>query len=489
MSVASPNISGRALGNAASQMGGRLVLTALRFAIVLIVIKGAGVEAYGEFAWILSLILFSEVFVDFGMTDIVVRTLIQEPQRRAKLLGGVMAGKAVLVVAAGLVVVGAVNLLGYSASIRDGGIAALPAIACYGGVLLFRVGLKARLRMHLEVVAETLSVAAVVPLYLYLARPGTSLSVLVACHSLSRVFFLLVLSLAARNEVRGADFSGAAATARGVAALSYPIGLSLLVVCAYDALDMSVLTKCRPGAEPGWFAGSMRYVQLSVMVIYPVADTAFPMLAARWRESRESFREALRIAFRLVAFLAVGAFCMIFTSAEFLLHVMSRDMTPAIGLLRLLAFVALIRALMSLSQPLIIISGGMKHGLWITSVCILSKFVLLLWLVPRYGAMGAAIANLVGESLSAALVMIVLRRLMGFGLDWPVLLPATLIAGVAIGSVFAVGLKGTLAGGLLAGSIFTGLAVAVGVVPWAPLRELGRSAGRKLGWRKGFSTV
>jgi O-antigen/teichoic acid export membrane protein len=480
MTAPTKPLSTRALTNAASQIGGRIFLSGLRFIVMLIVVKHAGVAVFGEFALILTLVLFSEVLADFGMNDVAVREVGRDPGLRGGVLGGLIIAKGLLVLLASTAVIGGLIALRYPRSIVEGAVAVLPAIACYGGVLLFRLGLKGKLRMEKEVAAESISVIASLPAYLLVAHPGVPLYALTACHSLSRLVFLCVLVITCWDEVRLPDFKAAWGEARHLGMLAYPIGIALLVACSYDGLDLIMLSKLRTARDVGLYSGSMRFVQLSVMLIYPIADTAFPMLVSRWHVSRQSFQDALRTTFRISAFLAGGALCVLSAAAGFLLHSVSREMLDAQSVLQVLALVAFGRALMTIMQPLLIVSNGVKHALWLTAVGITLKMILLLNLVPVHGAMGAAITNVIVETVSIILATAVVQALIGFQLNWGVMWIVVPAAAFSLGAVYLAGLWGSLTGGLCAGALYSAITLSAGVVPPKQLFDTIRAVRQRM---------
>lgn len=474
------SISGKVVKNAASQMGGRLALTTLRFAIVVIITNQAGAAVFGEYTLLMSFLLFAEVLIDFGMTDALVRTLSQEPARQSVLLGALFRAKVFLALAAVVCLLGGLLALGYPRTIFTGGLVAVPALLSYAGVLVFRAVLKTQLKMQREVAAEVIGVMSVIPLYWFFAQPGTSVAVLIACYSMSRMLFFLVLFLGSRPQLGAIDFRGGAGQARWLASLSYPLGISVLLVCVYDALDPVLLSKFHNAQEIAWFSGPSRFMALLTMMVYPVADSALPLLGAQWRESKLRFRETVDTTFRLVTFLAAGGFCVFFVSAEFLLSLMGPEMSPAVGVFRVLAFVAVARSLMSVATPVVIAAGGVKHVLWITTLGVSVKLAALFWLVPSQAAAGAALANVGGEVFSIVVSSFVVRHLVGFGFPWLILLRVVPVCAVAVGLARLTGLSGSWAGGLLTGLVYLALGLAIGVVPMSKVQELVALVRRRL---------
>lgn len=481
MNPSNPRRPGLVVKNAVSQMGGRVVLTGLRFLIVVIITNQAGAGVFGEYALLFSLLLFADVLVDFGMTDVVVRTLSREPPRQAALLGGLLRAKLVLTASAVCCLLGSLIALGYSWPIVAGGLAAIPAVASYGGVLVFRAVLKSTFRMQREVLAEIVGVALAIPLFWVMARPGATVAELVACHSLSRLVLLAILWSGSRRLLGKIDFGTATTEARELARWSYPLGVSLLLVCVYDALDPVILSQYHPSREIGLFSAPMRFIALVSMVAFPVADSALPLMGSYWKESRERFRGTVETTLRLVTLVAGLGFCVFFSSAEFLLGLLGPEMASAAGVLRILAFVAVGRTLMSVVPPVIIAAGGIRHALWLAAGGVLGKLVALSLLVPAHGALGAALANVIGEVLSLLVSSWLIRYLVGFQLPWQPLVVAVPVAAFAVGAAWWLGWHGSFLGGLISGFLFLVLAIATGIVPAARALELAAMVRQRLG--------
>src|SRR5580765_8839691 len=83
----------RAVKNVGSQVGGRLFLTVARFGVAAFIVRRSGIDAFGEYALILSLLLIAEWLVDFGMTDVAVRAICQDPRHERRLLRSLFTAK------------------------------------------------------------------------------------------------------------------------------------------------------------------------------------------------------------------------------------------------------------------------------------------------------------------------------------------------------------------------------------------------------------
>ena len=72
--------------NVVSQIGGRLLITIFRLGIAIIIVRYGSIHLFGQYTLILSLLFVAEWFVDFGMTDIGVRNICRQPEKKRDIL-------------------------------------------------------------------------------------------------------------------------------------------------------------------------------------------------------------------------------------------------------------------------------------------------------------------------------------------------------------------------------------------------------------------
>lgn len=464
--------------NAASQAGGRAILTLLRFACAVVVARRAGLETFGQYALLLALLALAEWWADFGQNDIAVRQMAADPLRagatwrqlaRLKALHGVLA-------AAGLV--GLAWVLGYPlATVRAAAVASA-AVVLYAGALAFRADAHARMRMERDVGAEVLATIVLLAALWFATSTAASIEALAACYVLSRFAYFCIAAGLSREALGRPVAEG---PAFALARAAWPLGLAGLLVSAYDAMDVMALSRWAGDGEAGAFSVASRFVALGVIATQALGIAVFPVLASQWARDRAAFARTAQSALDWAIVIGGAVFSATFCAAPALATLFEPRAAGAIApVLQVLAFAILARVVVASLSPLVVASGRQLQALWITVVVVAAKAIGLVILVPVAGALGAAVAYLASEAIVGLLpTVVVCQRMAGVRLRWGVALRAVGCAlGVAGLARLAQG-EGTLLEGAAAAAVFVVLCLATGAVRTDQLRRaLARRADR-----------
>ena len=470
------------IGNTGTLTGGRLLLAVLRFGVTLLLVQRAGLDRFGEFALILSVVAIAEWLSDFGLADMAVRQITLHADRRRDILGAFAASKAVQGMLAALVLGLGLWLAGYGpGTVRAGWIAGL-AVVFHAGIQVYRVEFRVRQQMGREVGGELLSAVFFV-LAIWLATGAdASLEQLTTCYAASRAVHLLAAAgLAGTWPVLG--FGPAfRAELQVLTRACVPLGLTGLMVSTYDAMEQIALSQWSTSAEVGRYAFAMRIMMLALVVEQALATAVFPVLASQWAHDRDAFLRTMQTVLNWGLLIGGALFCALFAGAQGLVALVKHDPQGLGQVLQLLAWAIPARAAVALVGPLLLISGQLGRAVWIPLVVVATKWLALVWLAPQ-GALGAAQAFLVAEvGVGLVINLVFCQYASGVWLRWGVPLKITLAALAVAGGATVLGGSGLLWQGLLATAVFLVLSALLGGIQ---LQQLNTLIGAVLGRRHG----
>ncbi len=455
--------SGSLFKNAASQAAGRLCLSLGRLGAALLIVHLLGTDRFGAYALVLNFIALFEWLVDFGQNDIAVRDICQSPAREGRILAALSWLKAIQGGVLCLALPGLLALMRYPPDIVRAGLAGGISVLCYAGVMVFRTRFKLRMCMELDVLAELGGLAVMLPLTYLACRQGASAPVLVGCYSLARLVFLLLLMLFARRIAAPVRCRARLDDLRDLAWQSAPLGFTGLMVSIYDTLATVVLSKLTDIHAVAQYAAATRFVFPVIILVQGLASAFYPPLAASWRAAPARFADLLQNALQIALLVAGGLACGVFGGAGFLMGLMGPAIAQATPVLQLMTVVVLARAVTTVMSPVLIVAGWQRMAVWQTLALVLLQTVAQLLLVPRYGIIGAVGGFLAVELLLGAVpVSLFAQAVGGFRLAWGVPL---LLVGCAGGAAWLASLlptRGGFWGGIIAGTLYLGIAIATG---------------------------
>lgn len=466
-----PNLLRSVASNAVSLTGGRILLALLRFALALVVVQRAGLERFGEFALILSFVLIAEWLSDFGLADIAVRQISSDRLRWDATMGAFASSKLAQGLLAAAIMWGAIALLGYPEHLVRSGMIAGGAVITYSGVQVFRVGFRAKMQMGREVGAEIVA-ALVFLLAIWLATgANASLETLTLCYVLFRVVNLAAAAVLAGGWPKLGFRHGFHIELRVLLASCVPLGLTGLMVSAYDAMDAIALSRWSTTGEVGIFTFSMRIVMFALVAEQALATAVFPMLATQWAEDRKAFVRTLQAVLDWGMVVAGALFCALNAGALGFAALAKQDPHAIADVLQVLSWAILARVVVTLTGPMLVISGRLIYAVWIPALVISAKGIGL-FLLASQGAIGAAAAYVIAEIGVGLLTNVIFcQRATGIWLQWSIPLRIFASAAAVVLATRLLGLQGTLLDGALAMVAYLAAATASGAIRMQPLRQ------------------
>lgn len=194
---------------------------------------------------------------------------------------------------------------------------------------------------------------------------------------------------------------------------SYSIAsyVSVLLALVMGATDYVLIGVLGTPEEAGLYRGALQYANTLVVLIHAFAASTvhlYPVLIKEGR--REELDRVYRTASKSVNILA-GPLCALIALNHLDFLGLLGDQFPAAGgaLLVLLA-ANLIRSSTGIAPYVLLVSGRQRVETMNVIVGIAVTILLDLWLIPRYGIMGAAVTTLVSNAVLAALRITQLRR-------------------------------------------------------------------------------
>lgn len=487
MSLPTRHLGWSIVKNIGGQSVGRLLLTVARFVIAAIIVKIAGKESFGEYTLVLSFLLIGEWLADFGLTDICVRTICQDPASEPEHLGALGLAKVVQGIGACVIIAGAVVAIGYPmhilAAVAVGGLGVL----CHAAAQVYRAGLKVRMQMERDVAAEFIGVVVMVPLTYLACVRGLGLPWLIACHAVSRMVFLACMAMF--SSIRAPKFwsVGASAEAKAAFLIAAPLGISGLCAAVYDQLDPILIHRLAGPGEVAHYSGAMRFIWPVTVIVQAISGSVFPILSAAWGKDQARFRLVFQRCMDLSMFVAGGGMACVLCGSEALVGLFGKEMGQSAEVLRLLTLAIFARAINNALVVSFIVAGGVKYSFYVSIAGLVLKFIVLMIVVPRYGSVGAAYGDAACEWLTGVLpVLFITQRLIGYRVQWWILLKVGAAIAISVGLAELFHVRGGWVGLGMANIVYPTAALALGALSLREMRMLkgsvkGRFASRSEG--------
>ncbi len=296
----------RAASNTIYIFAGSVVSRLMGLVLVGYLARKFDVAGLGSYNLVVAYTGLFSLFADFGLIQYLTRELAARPDQREILLrqaavGSLAAGAAALVLCNGIAL-----LVGFDAHLlRWILIASAPMLLgpAFVSVAVLNAGLRGQRVAALSVANQTLGIGVVLFVVLT-ARDIQTLIIVQAAQSL--VYAILIAWSADVWPLyrRGWRSVSKAAAIRMVWS-AVPLGAMAIIAVVYYRLDTFMLSVINSDEAVGYYSGAWRLTEALHIVPAAMAATMLPLAAWRGAANTQRLADAIRIAFRFLALIAV----------------------------------------------------------------------------------------------------------------------------------------------------------------------------------------
>jgi len=408
---APPRILGANAVFATISAASALLLLALQGLIT----KRMGEAVFGRFGWVLTLAMLGEALMDFGVHQLTIRSIARDPSQAARIFHNSLALKAATG-AAMFCVMGAIALI--FAADRDLWFASLVmlVVAILRSYLLTIRGVLQGLERFghdcFVVVGDRVLVVVIASIAI---QRGHGLLGLAVAFGVARLLAVTGALFLARGYTGGVRLDFDFALWRELQRQALPIGMFLVVLNFYSYIDTLMLGVMSTFTDTGLYQNAYRIYEGLSYAPAILSALLTPRLANLWKTDRVRHRHLSRQSLLGAAGLAiVVALPMWLLSRFVLVFVFGSDAAYAVPALHILLAGLLFVFVIWVLQAVALSVFQERLLLSTTAIGAAVNATLNLWLIPRYGRDGAALATLLGELLTMILLMRGLRHVL-----WP----------------------------------------------------------------------
>jgi O-antigen/teichoic acid export membrane protein/glycosyltransferase involved in cell wall biosynthesis len=416
------------------QVGTTILAVVLNAALA----RTLGAADFGIYFLLVSMSTFAYVVVEWGQSALLVREAAREPQLSGQLLGGALAFRVVVGLAATAFTGLLTRVLGYDP--RTQMLAALMVLCGLPLALSqpYTYMFRARDRMDLDAAVGVAAKLVIVAVTLTVLVLGGHLAGVVGAQGVGGAIALLVAVLLARRIPLPAP-RWTWQNVRTLAATGTPIAVFFVAGAIEPYLHAILLSKLVPAVVVGWYGAARNIMGVLLAPATILSTAAFPQFsraAARPEELHQATRRTLRLLMTLGALAAVGTF--LFADLAISVIYGPHKFGPAATVLKLFAPVQLVFFLDMLFATLVTAIGKAPVLAAAKLVSVIASSGLALVLVPicqqRYGngGLGLVLAFGISEVVMVVALLILIPR---GALDRGILIDLGRVLGVALGTL------------------------------------------------------
>jgi O-antigen/teichoic acid export membrane protein len=360
-----------------------------------------GPGQFGELAYVLAFVAFFQAFSVLGLEGLTVRDIARDRARAGVVLGTVFRLRL------GAACIGWLLACGLIWALLPGDTTTLLLVAIVAASMLFQTAdvidlwfqsqTQSRRTVLAKATAFLLSSGAKVALIL----AGAPLWAFAAVQLLDTSLAALFLALVYRGLPAHDAWKWNSAVAASLLKQSWPFMVSGLAVMTYMRIDQIMLRQLVGEHEVGIYSAALPFSQAFHFIPMMICASLLPMLSRLHADNRDLFYARLQRLFTVFAWSAIALVAALVLASNWLVTILLGT-----------AYEQSARVLSLHAVTNIFIFLGVAQGQWIlnerrsqvslikTLVGAAANILANLMLIPRYGAMGAALAAVIAQAIA-----------------------------------------------------------------------------------------
>jgi O-antigen/teichoic acid export membrane protein len=372
-----------------------------------------GPDGYGNYVYILALIMLFVSVSDWGTGMISVREAAQKSHQEEKIFGNVLIFRCLSALVCFLIV----NFL--VKTVPEFKLLSMPiTIASFLILFLsirtsFNIVFQTKLRFENQVMVEIFSSGLFLTLFLILGRFSLNLETVFVCLTASSLIAcFLALFLAAKLTTF--DFHPDAKVFNKIFWEALPTGALLLLFSIYNRIDILILGNLKGATPVGIYGLAYKVHDNLILIAAYLMNSLFPLLS-QYQKSVESDEKLVIIykrTFDILALFGLGCIVSIYFFAPLIINLVGGEQfASSVPVLKVLVFATFFAYLNHLTGYTLIALGKQKISLVIALVTLFGNVLLNLWLIPLYSYFGAAYVTIATEAFVFILTSYFLKKI------------------------------------------------------------------------------
>lgn len=383
--------------NAGWLIAGRIYHMLLTFFIGLLTARYLGPANYGLINYAAAYTTFFASFCTLGINSVIVKNFVDNPDEEGETIGSAIVLRTVSSLLSVIMMI-CITLFMDKGEVTTNIVVALCSIGVLFQVMdTLNYWFQARLQSKYAALATVISYTVVSIYKIWLLFTGRSVEWFAVSTSLDS-FVVAIVLLVMYYKQNGPKFSFSVKKSKELFFSSYHFILAGLMVAIYGSTDRFMLKQMLNESEVAYYSTAVALCNTWVFVLAAIIDSMYPVILQHFGKNNGKFEQKNRQLYAIVFYMSVLASSLISVLATFIVKVLYGD------------------AYISAADPLRIITWytafsylGVARNAWI--VCYncqfylkylyigaaLTNVVLNVWLIPIWGASGAALASLITQ--------------------------------------------------------------------------------------------
>ncbi|MEI6330026.1 MAG: flippase [Pseudanabaena sp. ELA645] len=364
-----------------------------------------GVEQFGIFNYASAFVGLFITLSTLGLDGIVVRSIVREPEKRSLILGTAFWLKLFGGVVALVLAVSCIILVRRDDQLTIFLVAILSSVGIFQAFDTIDLWFQSQVQSKYTVIAKNTAFAIIALVKVFLISTHAPL-IAFAWSGLAEVG-LGAIGLMITYKISGYSprfWSWNLPLAKTLIKESWPLILSGLSVMIYMRIDQIMLGEMVGDKAVGLYSAATRISEVWYFVPMAIASSVSPTIYAAKQVSEDLYYQRIEQFLRLLSWLAIVlAVPMSFLSGTIIMVLFGKSYEASASILAIHIWASIFVFMGVGTSPWFIAEGLTRFALRRTIIGAFTNVFLNIFLIPAYGAVGAAIATVISQAFASFL--------------------------------------------------------------------------------------
>lgn len=382
-------------------LGARAVQMVVALVIGAMVARYLGPQEYGIYSYIISYVAIFSVLSPLGTNNILVKDLLNDPEKKEVLMG---TGLAIRIAGSLLAVILIAMASAYTES--DNAVRWFLFLASLQplvrSVEVISLYFQAKVVSRFTVIAQLVSLTCISLVKIYLVVEAYPLVYFICLFAIDSAITGSVLLLFYRrmgNGVRSMHFSWP--VARSLISRSWPLIFSGMLTTVYLKVDQVMLQHLMDETAVGLYAAAVKISESWITIPWILSGSLYPALVNAYKEDNVLFINRIRQMYILLIAVALSVIIPVCIFSKFIiLLIFGGEYSGSFSTLQIHIFSTLFIFFGSVSNRWLILDNNQRFWMINSATGAVVNIALNLYLIPIFGINGAAIATLISYAFA-----------------------------------------------------------------------------------------
>lgn len=402
-------MNNRVIQNASWIIGCKIIQSILNLVIGLITARYLGPSNYGVITYVASVVAFAMPIMQLGLSHTLVKEFVKSPECE-----GVILGTALMlnIISAVFCMIGSVAFV---MLVNAGEKETILICALYSLTLVFHATEMTQYWFQSKFLSKYPSIAAlvayvVVAVYkIYLLVTQKSV-VWFAFSNVIDYFLISVILIVIYKNMGGLRLSVNWRIGKGLLSESKYYIIPSLMVVIFQHTDRVMIKLMLGEAETGFYSAAITCIGISAFVFSAIMDSARPVILAEKERNPELYEKRVVQLYSVITYLSLAqSIGMTVLAKPLVLFLYGAEYSKTASILAVAVWYNTFGHYGSVRNIWILAEGQQKHLTAINVAGALSNVILNVFLIPVWGAVGAAIASVFTQFFTNVIVGFVLK--------------------------------------------------------------------------------